>query len=276
MGKIPDLARGSRTAGQFEKNAANVVRDPFFVEDSLKVFVVRRSLPFSICCLLASQITLAHENQPYFELGLGRSLGSGELLHGAANSAGTPRYDVGNATVRSAAVGYQFISGLRVELDFRDRNISISDEQVVASRSQSAFTGAAQEQFDVRGTMNSTSRMLSVAYVGELIKPDWKAYLKLGAGESKNRSQAAIDIQPTLTALGRDDSIDYLKGSNREFAWLAGAGVHVHLQDKVEIGFDYQYSNLGDASTRPSEFGDVLEYDRLAVHELSIKLRFHF
>jgi len=270
LGKIPDIARRRRTAQQFEKNAANVVMD------FLKVLAVRRSLPFSICCLLASQVTLAHENQPYFELGLGRSLGSGELLHGGQNAAGTPRYDVGDATVRSAAIGYQFVSGLRVELDFRDRNINIGGQQTVATRPQSAFTGAAQEQFNASGKMNSTSRMLSVAYVGELIKPDWKAYLKLGVGESKNRTLAVVDVQPTLASLGRDDPIDYLKGSNREFAWLAGGGVHLHVQENIEIGLDYQYSNLGDANTQPSEFGEVLEHDRLAVHEISVKLRFHF
>lgn len=239
---------------------------------------MHRSFSITLFCLLGSQAALisAHENQPYLELGLGRSIGTGELVHAGANSNGTPRYDVDNATVRSFAVGYQFISGLRVELDFRDRNIGLSDTVNVSTRPQSAFTGVTEEEFTVRGTMNSTTRTLSVAYVGELIKPAWKAYLKLGVGEAKNRTLANVDIQPTLAQLGQNEPVNYAKGSDREFAWLAGAGVHLHMRDNVELGLDYQYTNLGDATTQASEFGDRLEFDALAVHEISVKLRFHF
>lgn len=224
-------------------------------------------------CTFSAQ---AHENQAYVEFGLGASLTTGELQHGGANSNGTPNYDMGNSSVRGFAIGYQMISGLRLELDFRDRELEIASNRTVATRPQSTFNGAPNENFVASGNVDSRTRMLNVAYVGELIKPQWAAYLKLGVGEAKNRTVVTVDVEPTFTALGLSDGDFYPRGSEREFAWSAGTGVNMQVNEHLQIGLDYQYSNLGDATTRAGQFGDNLETDELAVHEITARLRLHF
>ncbi len=218
----------------------------------------------------------AHENQAYFEIGAGASITTGELQHAGVNSNGTPNYDMGNSSVRGFAIGYQMISGLRLELDFRDRELEIASNRIVATRPQSAFNGAANETFVATGNVDSRTRMLNVAYVGELIKPQWAAYLKLGVGEAKNRTVATVNVEPTFTALGIQGGDFYPRGSEREFAWSAGTGVNMHINEHLQVGLDYQYSNLGDATTRPGQFGDNLATDELAVHEITARLRLHF
>lgn len=218
----------------------------------------------------------AHENQAYFELGFGASIATGVLQHAGANSNGTPDYDMGNTTVKGFAIGYQMINGLRLELDFRDRELEIASDRTVATRPQSIFNGSATETFTATGNVDSRTRMLNVAYVGELIKPQWAAYLKLGVGEAKNRTVVTVDVEPTFLALGMLDGDFYPRGSEREFAWSAGTGVNMHITERLQIGLDYQYSNLGDATTRAGQFGDNLETDELAVHEITARLRLHF
>lgn len=229
---------------------------------------------FSLLTVL-SPFTAAHENTPYIELGVGRSVASGDLHHAGLNSAGTPNYGVNYATAVGFAIGYQLTNGLRLEVDFRDRDIDVGGLRNVATRPQSAFIGAPEEEFNAGGTTNSRTRMLNIAYVGKLTKKRWTGYVKAGAGEAKNRAQATIDVQPTFGLLG-EPALEYAEGSNREFAWSAGAGVMFHLRDRIELGIDYQYSNLGDADSEASIQGDNLEHDRLAVHELTARIRYNF
>lgn len=228
-----------------------------------------------ILVAVLSSPSSAHENTPYLEVGIGRSVGSGDLNHGGVNAVGTPNYAVDYATVVGFAIGYQLTNGLRIELDFRDRDLDIGGIRNVPTRPQSAFIGAPEEEFNAGGTTNSRTRMLNIAYVGKLTKKRWTGYVKAGAGEAKNRVQALIDVQPTYGQLGEQPQ-EYAEGSNREFAWSAGAGVHFHLRDSIELGIDYQYSNLGDADSEFSALGDRLEHDRLAVHELSARIRYSF
>lgn len=231
---------------------------------------------FFIVSLLLSPALLAHENQWYFEFGLGRAVGAGDLNHVGVNSNNTPSYDIRGATTRTFALGYQTVDGWRIEFDLRDRSVGVGNEVSIPRRPQYAFLPSAEETLSVSGRVQSTSRMVNIAYVGTLVKPDWKAYVKLGAGESKNRLAAGIDIQPTFTALGLTAGDQYPRGSRSEFAWSAGTGFRVHLRDNMEMGFDYQYSFLGEAISDPGIFGDRLRIDELGVHELSIAVRFHF
>lgn len=244
----------------------------FFHSSCSKLASVCAAVTLALCTFNSQ----AHENQAYFELGLGASIATGELQHAGANSMGTPNYDMGNTTVKGFAIGYQMINGLRLELDFRDRELEIASNRTVATRSQSAFNGSATETFIASGNIDSRTRMLNVAYVGELIKPQWAAYLKLGVGEAKNRTVVTVDVEPTFTALGLLDGDFYPRGSEREFAWSAGTGVNMHISERLQIGLDYQYSNLGDSTTRAGQFGDNLETDELAVHEVTARLRLHF
>lgn len=247
---------------------------------SSKFFHSSCSKLVSVCAavslVLGTFSAQAHENQAYFELGLGASIATGELQHAGANSVGTPSYDIGNTSVKGFAIGYQMINGLRLELDFRDRELEIASNRTVATRAQSVFNGSASETFIASGNIDSRTRMLNVAYVGALIKPQWAAYLKLGVGEAKNRTVATVDVEPTFVALGLFDGDFYPRGSEREFAWSAGTGVNMHISERLQIGLDYQYSNLGDATTRAGQFGDNLETDELAVHEVTARLRLHF
>ncbi|MFK7733601.1 MAG: outer membrane protein [Pseudomonadales bacterium] len=246
---------------------------------SFKFFHRSQRLLASACVtafVFCSFNTQAHENQAYIELGLGASIATGELQHAGPNSNGTPNYDMGNTSVKSFAIGYQMINGLRLELDFRDRELEIASNRTVATRPQSAFNGSTTETFIASGNVDSRTRMLNVAYVGELIKPQWTAYLKLGVGEAKNRTVATVDVEPTFIALGNLNGDFYQRGSEREFAWSAGTGVSMHITERLQVGLDYQYSNLGDATTRAGQFGDNLETDELAVHEVTARLRLHF
>lgn len=241
----------------------------------MRLAAVRQTIIVALLAALLAPLVQAHDNTPYIELGVGRSVGSGDLNHAGVNAVGTPNYNVDYATMTGFAVGYQLTNGLRLELDFRDRDLDIGGVRSVATRPQSAFTAAPEEEFNAGGTTNSRTRMLNIAYVGKLTKKRWTGYVKAGAGEAKNRVQALIDVQPTYGLLG-DSPVEYSEGSNREFAWSAGAGVHFHLRDRIELGIDYQYSNLGDADTEFSVLGDRLSHDRLAVHELSARIRFNF
>ncbi len=239
---------------------------------------MRLSIFFTVSLLGLLPLTgFGHENSPYVEVGLGYAIATGELEHSGVNAAGMPIYGQGDASVRSFAVGYQMISGWRLELDFRNRRVDIGDAQSLATRpSVQALVGSDTERFEAGGTTESQTRMLNVAYVGRLKDPDWTAYLKVGAGESKNRSQATLTIDPTVQALNLDSPLVYPRGSEREFAWSAGLGVHMELSERAELGLDYQYSNLGDAATLAGPLGDILEHDELAVHEVSVRLRYHF
>lgn len=214
----------------------------------------------------------AHENPWSFEFGVGHSIGTGELLHAGSNSLGAPRYDVNNALVRSITLGYEFHNGLRLELDVRTRDIDVGGQASMLSRQQ---TRPALEQYQTNGEVQSVTRMFNLVYVGELGSPDWTAYTKVGLGDAANKAAATVDIQPTFTAQDQEP-LRYLRHTDHALAGSLGFGVIRHINERTSLGLDYQYSFLGDAQTERLDDGSYLEMDKLAVHEVSIKLRYIF
>ncbi len=232
-----------------------------------------RGLSFAAASsLLVIQPVAAHEDPWSFEFGLGHSIGTGEFLHAGSNSGGTPRYDVDNAIVKSITLGYELHNGFRIELDLRSRDIDLGGEAIMPSRQQAA---PAIEQYQTKGEVQAVTRMINLVYVGELASADWTAYTKVGLGDASNKTAAAVDIQPTFANDGREAQ-RYLRHTDHELAISLGFGVVYHLNERTSLGADYQYSYLGDAQTLAADDGSFMELETLAVHELSIKLRYKF
>ncbi|MGB7343943.1 MAG: outer membrane beta-barrel protein [Pirellulaceae bacterium] len=213
----------------------------------------------------------------YFSIDLGIAMTGDRVNHvGAIAGAidGSPTYDLQEGGFARYAIGMGS-GNMRVETELGFHRTSIDE-------TKSGAGPRSGDSLKVDGYRRSTTLMVNGFY--DLKNSTfWTPYLKGGVGISHNvaRSSLLADINSpaTINALGLAGpsriEADYPRSGTTKFAWSIGAGLAVDLTQRIKFDFEYQFLNAGDAQTGVNAYGDALDFDNGAMHELAFGLRFY-
>lgn len=193
----------------------------------------------------------------------------------------TTGFEVDSGSVYSLGLTYDLGNGLSVQAELREREFE-TDTSALPANPEGIYAG---NVWALDGKVESTSFFVNVIYEFDQIGA-LSPYVKGGIGISKNDTTASQVIEPLFTFLGpaalaasacQGESYYCLPdGETTEFSWAVGAGVQYDLSDRVALGLDYQYVDLGEAATAEDPFGDKINFNKLASHEFSLNLLFSF
>ena len=129
------------------------------------------------------------------------------------------------------------------------------------------------EYFLAQGQRNATSLMVNLFYdlkIPGIVTP----YGKCGLGTSFNEVEGSLFVNPLGTNVFVGDV--YPASESWEFAWSLGGGLGICLTRALFLDLEYQYIDLGGASTDYNSVGSALGLGRGWSHEFTAGLRVNF
>lgn len=207
------------------------------------------------------------ENNWYMSADLGVQVPGGEASHVGTNSPDTPRYDFENSAVAGLAAGYFINEAFRVEAELRFRTQEPEDAYINGINSRTS------ETFNLGGETDTTTIMANLIYEFDTTSK-FSPYVKGGIGIAFSDTSADLDIQPTFTNYGID-RWQFPDNDETNFAWAIGFGCDYSLTEKVRLGLEYQYIDMGDGSTGVDMNGDLVDYE-LNSHEITLGITYLF
>jgi len=124
-----------------------------------------------------------------------------------------------------------------------------------------------------QGQRNATSLMVNLFYdlkIPGIVTP----YGKCGLGTSFNEVEGSLFVNSLGTNIFVGDV--YPASESWEFAWSLGGGLGVCLTRALFLDLEYQYIDLGGASTEYNSVGSALGLGRGWSHEFTAGLRVNF
>lgn len=181
---------------------------------------------------------------------------------------GVPSFDYDNDTVAGVTVGKALTSRVRVELEWRTRELAS------ANQIQNGSGIRTSDRFQLDSAVQSQSFMLN----GLFDLPSygrWTPYLKAGIGSTRHKTDATLNA--TIQAFGINNLAPnaYPSKTSREFSWAVGTGAQWKLTPKTSFDIEYQYIDMGTAQTATDSFSDTIETE-LKGHELTTGLTYRF
>ena len=172
-----------------------------------------------------------------------------------------PALDLDNAFLTRIGIGKHF-GHWRVEGEVGLRQMKVGDVQLFYDEYNLA-----------QGQRNTTSLMANLIYdlkIPGIVTP----YGKLGLGASYNEVEGNLFVNPLGTNIFIGDV--YPANESWEFAWSAGGGLGICLTHSLFLDLEYQYIDLGGASTGYNSVGSALGLGRGWNHEFTAGLRVNF
>lgn len=182
---------------------------------------------------------------------------------------GSPTFDYDDSsTVVGIAMGRAIKQNLRAELELRQR------KSTATKRILNGSGVRATDTFQLDSSLKSTSLMLNglvpISPAGNLTP-----YLKAGVGVTRHQTVAALTASINAFGIPAGAANPYPKKTENKFTWALGAGLAWTISPHTALELEYQYIDMGKASTAADSFSDTVEVDTQG-HELTAGLSYRF
>lgn len=229
------------------------------------------------CLLIVSASQAQAQNDWYFSADVGvHAPDTSARLHKGSSSTidssfynGSPTFEYDDSkTVLGIAVGKKLSPNLQAELELRQRKSSANNNVLRGSGVRAADT------FQLDSSVKSSSLMLNgivpVTSYGTITP-----YLKAGIGVTRHQTEAALTASINAFGIPAGAPNRYPQKTENTFTWALGAGASWALSPTTSVDMEYQYIDMGEASTAKDTFSDTVQVDTKS-HELTVGLSYLF
>jgi opacity protein-like surface antigen len=179
----------------------------------------------------------------------------------------------GNSAIFNLGLGYIFNENFRSDVSLRLRN---------SYKYKSSFKDDDVESMNIEQKFKSTAIMLN-GYYDIAHFSSFTPYVNLGLGYSRNN---AADYKVTVINVGEKQPQNYIRAgkTSNNFAWNAGLGSLIYINDSISMDVSYKYSDLGKFSTtniirknenRPESLAQPVS-TKMRVHDITAGIIFKF